>query len=293
MIIIDRKQPVSFWANKANFPLVDLFFTVYKTVSFKKLLLGYDIKNPFLFTSVNIETYNRCNNDCPFCPANKNVDGRKPIFMKRKMFSKIINQLKELNYGDYILLYNNNEPLLDKRLEEFIRETVKKLPSAKLLIMTNGILLTKKRLEDLYRSGLREIVIDNYNDRLELLPNIKKLLGEIENSNLAKEMLIKVWLRYKNAVITNRAGFAPNKTKVKKLLVQMRKCIILFTQLNINPKGEVHICCCDVYYKNIIGDLNEERIMDIWKGEKITAIRKEILKNGRKNLYPCNACDAL
>ena len=39
------------------------------------------------FCQLSVETYNRCNNDCPFCPCNRNNDTRKPRFMDERLWT--------------------------------------------------------------------------------------------------------------------------------------------------------------------------------------------------------------
>ena len=253
MITIKNEQPMSYWV--AKYPILRPLDTLHSLYLFEKKFGKCDLNNPPLFTEVLIETYNRCNNDCQFCPANINVDKRKASFMTEKMFSDIIRQLKEIDYKGVLTLSGNNEPLLDKRLEKFIEISTQNL-KAKVSFFTNGKLLTFERLKSLYRAGLRNMIIDNYNYKLELLPNINKLLERIRGTDIEKDMNISVWVRYKNARLSNRAGNAPNGHKAD-WLARMRKCGLPFEQLNINPSGLMFGCCVDVYYQNVVGVLNK------------------------------------
>ena len=51
-----------------------------------------------LFNNIEIETVNRCNGTCSFCPVNKNQDPREYKKMPEELFKKIIKELKEINY---------------------------------------------------------------------------------------------------------------------------------------------------------------------------------------------------
>lgn len=264
-----------------------------------KKLLG---KNPLLFSTIEIETYNRCNNDCPFCPANKNVDKRSPVFMDQKLFSKIADDLCELNYRGNVSLFHNNEPLLDKRLPDFVREIRAKVTDSSLSIWTNGILLNVDKLGELFLSGFMgrncHLLIDNYSDDGQMNLNIRKLLDDIRGSQLEREIDITVAMRKKNAFLTSRGGNSPNKidnqiNRIDQILIWKQSCRYPFDQFNVNPIGKVHICCNDVYYENIIGDLNNESIIQVWGGEKIRKIRMGLCRDGRKSIIPCNKCDTL
>ena len=84
-----------------------------------KVFSGEYSKSPELH-SIEIETVNACNNDCSFCPASKKNDTRIHRFMSEKLFKKIITELQEMQYSGVVSLFSNNEPLLDKRIFEFI-----------------------------------------------------------------------------------------------------------------------------------------------------------------------------
>lgn len=76
-------------------------------------------------------------------------------------------------------------------------------------------------------------------------------------------MNMKVLLRKKNEVLSNRAGNAPNK-KVVTLFDKRYEglfCILPFVQFNVNPDGLATICCYDAYYENVIGDVRKEGIL--------------------------------
>jgi len=154
-----------------------------------------------------------------------------------------------------------------------------------------------ERLEALHDAGFRDsLVINNYSNNQKINLNVKKLLEEIPGSIIEKDFNIHVLLRDKTAVLNNRAGQAPNKnvrklSKFDRSFVLNRWCSLPYRQFNVNPEGKVHICCNDVYYQNIVGDLTAESIMQIWQGEKLRKIRLEFYINGRRNIYPCNQCD--
>lgn len=295
---INKRQPPSHYFNKYHLPIFSEFVATAHS-NFKKNSFNSDLKTKEcpLFTTIEIETYNRCNNDCPFCPANRLVDKRLHSYMPDELFFDIIRQLKAIKYTGDINLFHNNEPFLDNRLPTFVEFTKLHLPDANVAIWTNGSLLTMERLEALHDAGFRDwIVIDNYSDNQKINPNVKSLLEEIPGTVIEKDFKIVVSLRDKNAVLNNRAGQAPNKnirklSKLDQRFVLKRWCSWPFRQFNVNPEGKVHICCNDVYYQNIVGDLTSESIMQVWEGEKLRKIRAELLKNGRRNISPCNQCD--
>lgn len=95
-----------------------------------------------LFHEIEIETINRCNGGCSFCPVNVQNDIRTEKLMDENLFYKIINELKEIRYAGRIALFSNNEPLLDKRIVVFSRYVRENLPNAQIHLFTNGTLLS-------------------------------------------------------------------------------------------------------------------------------------------------------
>jgi len=94
-----------------------------------------------LFSIIEIETINRCNNSCSFCPVNKNAVQRPFKLMEESLFRSIINQLQSLDYSGALALYSNNEPLMDIRIIEFYKVARSSLPKAHLFMFTNATLL--------------------------------------------------------------------------------------------------------------------------------------------------------
>lgn len=287
MIKIIKMQPTIYYLNKFM-PLLKLA-TSFKSYIFELQMKKYNFDNIPLFTEIGIETFNRCNLGCSFCPASRDTDVRTPQLMNPKLFSKIIDELKKINYNGKISLFINNEPLLDKRLEFFINEITTKLPNVYINIWTNGSLLTKERLNSLYNAGLRNLLIDNYNTKLQMLSEVDETLKSTKHE-IIKKMNIKVWLRYKNVELTNRSGLVSNKINK---VIQMNGCFYPFYFLNINPYGKAFICCNDTYNSNIVGDMNIQSLVQIWKGDILSKIRKQLIENGRKSLTPCRECNVI
>ncbi len=103
-----------------------------------------------VFKMVNIETVNRCNGKCAFCPANIYEEKRELKMMPEELFQKIILELKSLQWQGQIFLNVNNEPLIDKNISERAAFVKKQLGDNVIVSMfTNGSLLTIERLASL------------------------------------------------------------------------------------------------------------------------------------------------
>ncbi len=245
-------------------------------------------QEPFpLPTAIEIETLNRCNGDCDFCPVNKHLDKREYKVMDDSLFNSVISQLKELNYNGYISAYSNNEPLLDKRIFKFVEHIKKELPNAKNFLFTNGLLLTLEKFQELI-SHLDYMVIDNYYEgEKHLAPKIKEIANYcLQYPELRKK--VKIQVIDKHMLRNNRAGNAKNRRHTYHI---KSSCLWPFSQMVIRPDGKISLCCNDALGQMTMGDLTQEKLIDIWRGEKYVELRNDLLKS-RKNVKLCYNCDS-
>lgn len=245
--------------------------------------------NKPLFDYIEIETYNRCNGGCEFCPVSVKNEKRLEQYMTDTLFEKIINELSAIDYDGCIALFSNNEPFLDKRMPKFLKKTRMTLPRAKIHLYTNGTKLSV----DLFKAtigDLDELIIDNYNETLKLIPNNQAIYDYCKDKpDLCKKVTIK--LRNPKEILEARGGEAPNKTK-REVLGDVR-CSLPFRQLIVRPSGKVSICCNDALGATDLGDLNENTLTEVWYGKKFETVREQILSRGRQAVTFCRFCDSM
>lgn len=244
------------------------------------------------FFTIEIETQNRCNNDCPFCPVNRHNDTRKPKVMEENLFYTIIDQLRFMDYHGTISLFSNNEPLLDGRIFHFIEYAKKNLPQARHALYTNGLLLDKEKFSSLTKN-LDLLIIDNYDDSFELIPPVRKTLETMPPHTHTHDFKcdVQISLRKKNQKLNTRAGSAPNRINEPNKFRPISPCILPFTQMIIRPDGTAAKCCNDPLNKMTLGDLNHQTLCEIWRGKAYQELRKEMYFNGRQNIPGCEFCD--
>ncbi len=279
-----RMAPLWRKVNKGLLARIQFFFLFKKYDKQKKMMEG---KEDLLWSAIEIETINRCNGTCPFCPVNRNVDPRKPVFMKDELFYKIINELGELHYDGILSLFSNNEPYLDERIIGFMKYAKEKVPLAHLNVYTNGKLLTM----DKYLGSIRyldELYIDNYDDHGILSDNVRRIKEYCDRHPEAYDKTIIAYRRL-NEVLTTRGGSSPNKKTEKK---QTLPCILPFRQMVIRPDGKLSLCCNDALGKVTMGDANEDSLINIWNSRKYKKVRS-ILRKDRSRLKICRYCDTV
>lgn len=244
-------------------------------------------KNPRLFKHVEIETINRCNGNCDFCPVSKKNDTRELKVMDRKLFENIVTQLAEINYSGRLALFSNNEPFLDEDIIEKHKYAREKLPNARMHLFTNGTLLTIKKFETVIQY-LDELVIDNYQKELKLIKPCEEIKEYCETHPELKRK-VTIVLRNPHEILSTRGGDAPNREKM--VSYRNERCVLPFKQLIIRPDGKVSLCCNDPYGKNTLGDLTKDSILEVWNNNRFKTVRN-CLYEGRGSWKHCEFCDA-
>lgn len=245
-------------------------------------------KNVPLFDHVEIETINRCNGVCAFCPVNSNNDSRVFSVMSEELFKKIIDELAELKYEGKLACFSNNEPFLDPDIIDRLKYAREKLPSARMHLFTNGTLLSLDKFK-LAIESLDELIIDNYNKELELIKN-NRIIADYCERNPELKAKVTIVLRNPNEILTSRGGDAPNHERDSKF--KNVKCALPFKQLIIRPTGEVSLCCNDSLGRDTLGDLKKQSLTEVWYGDKFNKVREAIYK-GRSNWPHCKYCDTI
>ena len=104
-----------------------------------------------------------------------------------------------------------------------------------------------------------------------------------------KDVEIIIQMRYLNEYLTNRAGSAPNR-KGEKYKVIKKTCLMPFTDMWIEPNGNMGLCCCDNFEKTCLGDLTKTPLKEIWEGAPYQHLRTAIA-GGRDKYEFCKYCD--
>ncbi len=245
---------------------------------------------------VEISDSGTCNRSCIFCPRSdpewiSKFD--KKEFIKTELHEKICKELSEYNYKGIVVYSGFNEPMLNKKCYENIARTRKYLPEAKIELITNGDVLNLKNIKRLFESGLSTLLISVY-DGPEDLEKFKKMCVEakleshqfvIRNRYLPPEKDFGI-------TISNRGGLMENAGhSIKSLKKSISEpCYYPSYNFFIDYNGDVLMCSHDWGKKNILGNLNETTIMNIWLSDNARKSRSN-LANSDRGFSPCNVCD--
>lgn len=265
--------------------------------------------------SILIETSNTCQGLCKFCPYSRIRKNDSLELISEETFYSLIDEISKYN-PKRITLFNNNEPLLDKRIFKFIEYTYEKNKNTEITLSTNGIILTKDILKKLRDSHLTTLYISvpTVNvEKYEYLMGFKpyklfQLLESIDDSSLRKMIRIAVpetiyfdrasmqkkfegylicsWpLEYKGSWLMKEEfkKFFPKSSYVG-------PCDRPLDQAVISSNGDVIICCRDWNKENVIGNINNDSLYNIWTSEKMKQIQNKIINKKYNEIKCCSTC---
>ena len=264
-----------------------------KSVEDRIQLIKHQGKMLPLPTEIEISESGTCNRVCSFCPRSDPGFEDKKEFISDVLHKKLCLELKEINYRGTIRYSGFVEPLLDKNIFNLIKMVRKNLSESNIEIVTNGDPLNLKRLNKLFESGLNKILISVYDGK----EDAQKFEDMCISANLGEDQYIIRHRYYSEEqdfgiTLSNRAGMMEKaEYKIKSLKEPLNNpCYIPSYTFFMDYQGDVLMCGHDWGKKVILGNLNKEKLLDIWFSKRSMRIRKMLNKSNR-NFTPCNVCD--
>ncbi len=265
--------------------------TIKKNLKRRSIIVDEDIrffKGIPLPTWIELSLIDVCNRKCSFCPKSEpSVAPDTYQKMSRSLIDKLSLELKNLKYRGAITLCGYGEPLLHK---DILYITNKLSEAAAVEIVTNGDVLTSKMLKNLYSANVSRVLVSMY-DGPHQVEKFKKI---IENSKVPSDLIILRDRWYTDSdnfgvKLTNRTGTIKVGKQVSNSTYT--KCYYPSYQFLIDWNGDVFLCPQDWQRRITMGNMMQEKVFDIWTGKILSKYRKELLK-GKRNLSPCNTCNA-
>ena len=260
-----------------------------------------------MFDILQLETTTFCNASCWFCP---NVQLEKYAHMDTDLIYKVIDQS-----SPYVKIYRPfglGEPLVDPRMPEIIAY-IKANTNAKVELHTNAAPPTLKKEQqiaanvDIMRFSLdgvwpetvgevRKIdgvrAISNTERFILNHPEIEcevRMIGIPEHED-EQQLFLDYWndIRPGCATITKLYNH-PWEGQTQSTSDPCTKCQ---NEAFIYVDGSVHPCPWDFGDREVLGNVNDTSIVDIWRSHRVTEFRKS-LANGQRDKYSlCSRCDA-
>jgi radical SAM protein with 4Fe4S-binding SPASM domain len=274
---------------------------------------------------LSLETTNLCNLHCPMCARTlKAKQGLldSPQFMNYDLFTQIIDEGSERGLKAIKLNAGDSEPLMAKDISERIRYA-KDSGILEVMINTNATLLTKKTSRELIEAGLDRLLVSfdspnkkkyeeirvgaSFDKVVTNLRNFVKIRGDRQRPVLRLSMVkmkdnqneIKafedMWrgtadilavLDYQNPQGMDDSSRAAYEPRLRPNFI----CSQLWQRLQVRVDGTVTPCCGDYLNELKLGNAKNERIVDLWMGQKLNRLRK-LHRSGRFSEIPtCRSC---
>lgn len=275
---------------------------------------------------IQLQTASPCNAACQMCPWPQTRETLPQGSMSNEVFDLFEHQVRGQPV-ERLSLFLMNEPLIDRRLEGFIRRLKQALPRADQVIYTNGSLLSGERAEALAEAGLDELSISvigfesesyrrlmgglGFERALQRLTEVGQRLaaGRLGNMRVrvvgldfpegragmqafAQQTGLPIYLN----PLTNRAGNVAaedflDPTDLAARRGVFRACQRPFVKAYVLYTGQVVLCNCDWERSTIVGDIRQQTLAEIWRGPALNAIRRAHISARLPADSLCARCD--
>lgn len=289
-----------------------------------ELHMAIPLATPFV---IYIEPSGYCNLKCVFCPVGIDGDGLTKDLMPVELFEKLMLDLTAFEGRVKLFRFcGNGEPLVNKDIVEILRIASASGLVDRIEMLTNGVLLNDRLIKDLTQylnriiisiEGLSSEDYRNYCDTSiefdDLLSNLDKLYAtrgdctvhvkihqEAVQQAEKKELFYNLFKsRCDEIFIENLVPMWPQLDsnyfskdfRWEKGEVTSRKvCAQIFKGMQVQANGEVVPCCVDWKRVNVLGNINDSALSDIWQGDKLKDLQVRHLSGKKDDTEPCKAC---
>ena len=153
--------------------------------------------------AVEVQTINRCNASCGFCPYPYTIHLQDRRVMDDTLYSKIVDECTAEEELQGFVPMCKNEPLLDLKLEQRVAEFRSKArPHQAVELVTNGSALTPARARRLMEAGVDLITVsvnasneETYN-KVMIGLSWKQVMANLEALSNAELSKVNVYLRF-------------------------------------------------------------------------------------------------
>lgn len=247
-----------------------------------------------------------------------------------ELFAKILGDLKELTdcAGQKIKqigLFWMGEPFLNKKLLDFIRLAKDSGVAEKILVTTNGSLISEKNVNEIVKSGLDTLLVSFYGTTddeylalnkkftfrsiVDNLSTLKKTRDEtfsgegplivakvFSNPELAERLLVDEYACVDSVAVESPFNWSDEYTKLTGQVVEIEDpgpmvfCPSAWFVMSINWRGLVGVCCADWANHINVGDFSIQSAKDIWAGDKLQEFKKSVASMEYVNNSACRGC---
>jgi len=264
---------------------------------------------PDIPLNIDIELTSRCNLKCVFCPHSSNFFDYGD--MNPHMASKIINQV--VDYGIPAIKFNlRGEPTLYPKLLDMVSLTsILSNNTVETIINTNGQ-CKYDILDTCMKLGLSKMIFsvdavteETYKklrggDFNRLVSNIigisskypDRVICQFTESDINRDEKEQFIDKYKKLGIKTRVSICTDRgsTVGTQLHGKRKYCGQPSQRMAVLYNGDVIACCSDWECAYVIGNTYKDNLIDIWNGDGINALRKDLIIGKHNEYTQCAKC---
>lgn len=274
-----------------------------------------------------VEPSGYCNLSCAFCPQGAATVGLKKTMMSSDLFTKMIDDLAD--FPDRVKLLRvcgNGDPLTNRHIAEMVEYASNRDVAEKIELITNALLLTPELIcclpryltrlvcsieglsaDDYLRICNTRVDFEKFLETLDALYAARgtctihiKIHHEAVSSQVAEERFFALFQDKCNEIFIEKlvpmwpqltTAFSSQEFRWGDTSVTKRQvCAQIFKGIQVQADGEVVPCCVDWSRVNVIGNLYDTSLVEIWRGERLNKLQIEHLSGNKAMLEPCKDC---
>ena len=236
--------------------------------------------NDGLFQKIEIEVSLGCNRRCTYC--NLAFDRRENYVQARSkrmewgLYARLISQLSDLQFEGVVCFHFYAEPLLNKKLGDYVALVRDELPRTQRVLYTNGDYLDAGRHAELTRAGMTLFFVTRHDNQIPAA-----LEPVLARSNTVLDA--RAWM-----TLNNRAGDLGASGDVR---IRSLPCIYTSESIIVTIDGNVLPCSCDFRETMRFGNIRESHLRDIYASPACRTFRADLLQGRREQYTLCKDCD--
>lgn len=255
-----------------------------------------------LFTRISLETCGLCNRTCSFCPSYKRE--RRLNLMPQELYNSICDQLRALEWNGAVQFFYLNEPLLDKRILDLLRQLREACPRCSIHVTSNGeVVRDRDFLYALFRAGVNILNLNGYTP--EAYAHNKSLCDSLWGLHNIEYSDTHVWAKVSPrkrilscSDLTNPTGLHSWQDEEiartnDMLETKSQRCARPHRHLVIQYDGKIPLCCAQDPMKptaSFMGDLTQgDTLVSVWNSYEMFKYRLNLQHGKRVDL--CSGCN--
>ncbi len=276
---------------------------------------------------VYLEPSGYCNLKCEFCPHGLAGSALKKDIMSLELFKKLMDDLAGFPEKVKLLrVCGNGDPLMNKALLPMLEYANERQVVQRVELLTNGVLLTPDLAGNLPRFldrivfSIEGLSSEEYQRICSTKIDFQKLLDNLDLWHASRdscvvhikihhkaiptadeekqfltlfgdrcdqifiEKLVPMWPQLDSASFSNEFRWGDWS------VIRRQVCAQIFKGVQVQADGEVVPCCVDWKRVNMLGNIGNEPLRDIWNGSKLRKLQMEHLSGNKGDLEPCKDC---